>query len=149
MSLVYRLRLKRSGDVTWDLLPIVTLIVAEVNIGIMCGCMPLLTKFFRHHRALPRLLKSLISAALNSLTHATSILTGRSSVRHSEGSLERIESKSSIGQRRGHLLTLGTSFRREEGLGLNVLSTARLEMTEKKDATIATHRSRLEGVQEV
>ena len=115
----------------------------------MCGCMPLLTKFFRHHRALPRLLKSLISAALNTLTHATSILTGRNSTRHSEDSLERIESRSSTGQRRGHLLTLGTLFRREQGLGLDVVSTVRSEMMEKKDSTVATHRSRLEGAQEV
>ncbi|MCJ1257348.1 hypothetical protein MMC24_005173 [Lignoscripta atroalba] len=75
LNLVYRLKLNRHSDVTWDLVPVFALTVLEINVGIMCGCMPTLPKFLHHHSTLLKPLQSLLGFASRKLDAIFTIIS--------------------------------------------------------------------------
>ncbi|MCJ1241563.1 hypothetical protein MMC14_009569 [Varicellaria rhodocarpa] len=49
-GLYFRVQLYRSPDLTWNLAPVLTTLVIELNVGTICACLPSLAAFYRHHR---------------------------------------------------------------------------------------------------
>ncbi|KAL8685955.1 MAG: hypothetical protein Q9218_007442 [Villophora microphyllina] len=42
-----------TQDLTWNLAPVLTALVIELNVGTICACLPSLAVFYRHHRLKP------------------------------------------------------------------------------------------------
>ncbi|KAL6718612.1 hypothetical protein ACLMJK_002846 [Lecanora helva] len=52
-GLYYRIVLYRSADITWNLAPVLTTLIIELNVGTICASLPSLAAFYRHHRLKP------------------------------------------------------------------------------------------------
>jgi len=48
MNIAYRIPFDNSPDISWNAIPVYTICVAEVNIGIAVSCMPVLTPLFNN-----------------------------------------------------------------------------------------------------
>lgn len=49
LSMYYRILLNKTSDLTWNLLPVILLCLAEACIVIICSCMPSVSSTLRHH----------------------------------------------------------------------------------------------------
>ncbi|MCJ1366546.1 hypothetical protein MMC16_005675 [Acarospora aff. strigata] len=67
LGLYYRVRVVRSTDFSWQMLPVITLVIVEINVGVICSCMPHLASFFRHHHTYLTFFRSLTSRLFSSI----------------------------------------------------------------------------------
>lgn len=113
--------------------------IVEMNVGVMCSCMPAFAKFFRCHPILPRTLSSVLNITLKKLNQLISGISNRIAEKSLDSPLERNNPLTS--RQPAHQLTLGTGFgnAQEQGLGLSQLDSKRhWEVQQSKPALTRT-----------
>ncbi|KAF7502304.1 hypothetical protein GJ744_006147 [Endocarpon pusillum] len=80
LSLYYRVLLTRTDDFQWVLAPIILAGLLEINVGVICACMPSMHHTLRHHLPPFNALKSRLSSSLRLLS--PSLKVGKSQSSH-------------------------------------------------------------------